>query len=131
MKDLAESSIFCEKCNRKAQKGEILREGFRIRIWQCPDCREVWYHPLDLNEYEQFKKLRNRQFQVKLRMVGNSWAVSIPREIIEFQQDMENEMKKHMEHMSRIVRLCMEEPGKLSLFFNEKEAKKGKVIEVE
>jgi len=64
MKDLAESSIFCEKCNRKAQKGEIFREGFRIRIWQCPNCKEVWYHPLDLNEYEQFKKLRNREFQV-------------------------------------------------------------------
>lgn len=128
MKDLAESSIFCEKCSRKAQKGEIVKEGFRIRIWQCPECKEIWYHPLDLNEYEQFQKLRNREFQVKLRMVGNSWAVSIPREIIDFQQEVETEMKRQMERMEKIVRLCMDEPGKLSLFFNEKEAKKEKTL---
>lgn len=131
MKDVFETTILCEKCNKKAQKGQIIKEGFRIRIWQCPVCKQIWYHPLDLNEYEQFKKLRKRQFQVKLRMVGNSWAVSIPREIIEFQQEMEQEMKKHMERMNCIVRLCMEEPGKLSLFFSEKEANKEKKLEVE
>ena len=46
-------------------------------------------------------------------MVGNSFSVTIPKEIIDFEEnfkDMEQEMDK-------IMRLTLDEPGKLSLYF--------------
>ncbi|PIZ83683.1 hypothetical protein COX97_00755, partial [Candidatus Pacearchaeota archaeon CG_4_10_14_0_2_um_filter_05_32_18] len=66
-----------------------------------------------------FLKLRNKQFNVKLRMVGNSYTVSIPREIVNFI----NEQDKIMDEM---VKLSFERMGKLVLIFNEKfEEKEG------
>ena len=45
-----------------------------------------------------------------MRFVGNSYAVSIPKEIVDFM----NEQEKVMDHM---VRLCFEEFGRISLNF--------------
>jgi hypothetical protein len=54
-----------------------------------------------------------------MRMVGNSYAVSIPREIVDFMKEQE----KIMNHM---VRLSFEEAGRISLMFNSPE--EGRVI---
>ena len=70
-------------------------------------------HPVDEQEYNKFINLRNKEFQVKMRVVGNSYTVSIPKEIISFM----NEQKKVMNDM---VRLCFEEMGRLSLNFGGK-----------
>ena len=69
--------------------------------------------PQDIEDHKHFAQLKNKEFEVKLRLVGNSYTVSIPREIVEF----EEEMRKEMEKMDQIIRLCLEEPDKLSLFF--------------
>ena len=55
-------------------------------------------------------KLRSKPFRVKLRYVGNSYIVSIPREIIEF-EDIERRLNK-------IIEMSLEEPGKLTLLFS-------------
>ena len=47
-----------------------------------------------------------------MRLVGNSYAVSIPKEIVSFM----NEQKKIMDDM---VKLCFEDMGRLSLSFGE------------
>ncbi len=113
MKDIFETAILCEDCNRKTAKDQIFKEGFRIRLWQCPNCNKRWYHPLDLEDYKNFQRLKNKQFNVKLRMVGNSYTVSIPREIINFESEMRQEMND-------IISMMLEEPGKLSIFFDKK-----------
>ena len=77
---------------------------------ECAKCCNIIYHRGDLKEYEYFKKLRARDFNVKLRMVGNSFCVSIPKEIIEFHREFEKEFND-------LVRLSLEGPGKLSMFF--------------
>ena len=113
MKDIFNSKILCNECNKETIKSKILKEGFTIRIATCPKCNEQYPHPTDLEEYKSFKKLRNKQFNVKLRLVGNSYAVSIPREIINF-IEFENQIEKQFH---RMVQLSLEEPKKLSLFF--------------
>jgi len=100
----------CEKCNSKTDKGFIVKDGFKIRAWSCPECKGKYEHPADLQELKNFRELKKKQFNVKLRLVGNSYAVSIPREIIEFHESMEKEFEK-------MVRLAFEEPDRLSLFF--------------
>lgn len=115
MKDIFNADMLCNKCNIKTKKGSIQREGFTIRYFECPKCKEKWYHPTDMKEYQEFRKLKDRIFKVKLRMVGNSFSVTIPREIINFEENfrkMENEMDK-------IMRLCLDTPNRLSLHFEE------------
>jgi hypothetical protein len=52
-----------------------------------------------------------------MRLVGNSYAVSIPKEIVSFM----NTQKRIMDDM---VKLCFEEMGRLSLNFGENEIKR-------
>jgi len=127
--DLFDNTILCKDCGKKMQLVHIEKDGFKMRALKCPSCSNHIIHPADIEEYNKFKQLRHRQFHVKLRMVGNSYTVSIPREIVNFIQDTESEMiserRKVHERMSKqmqeMVTLAMEEFGKLSLMFNEVE----------
>jgi len=108
MKDLFETIIVCKKCNKRTEKVTVNKDGFHLRGWKCPSCEEVWIHPADLKEYEDFQKIKHKEFQVKLRMVGNSYTVSIPREIVEF-----GEIKR-----DKIVKVSLDQPEKVTLFFS-------------
>lgn len=91
----------------------VIKDGFRLRALQCPLCSKRVYHPTDIEEYKKFSGLKHKSFHVKLRIVGNSYAVSIPHEIIDFFKETE-EIKRKMEEM---VTLALEESDKLSLMF--------------
>ena len=112
MLDILDNIIICKKCKKRMELGEIEKNGFRIRFIECRTCKDRIYHPSDLEEYKRFNELKHKPFSVKLRIVGNSYAVSIPKEIIEFIKEQES---IHNE----VVRLCLEESGKLSLFFTD------------
>ncbi len=113
MKDIFEAEILCPKCNKKTKKDEEIRKGFRLRFFECSKCNEKIYHPLDVREYQEFNRLKHRNFQVKLRMVGNSFSVTIPKEIIDF----EEKFQRMEQELDKIMRLNLEEPGKISLYF--------------
>ena len=112
MADIFENPILCKKCNIRMKNAKIDRRGFILRAVICPKCREKILHPVDEQEYNKFINLKNKQFSVKMRLVGNSYAVSIPKEIVSFM----NEQRKIMDDM---VRLCFEDMGRVSLVFNE------------
>jgi len=94
------------------KKTKFVKNGFVLRGVVCPNesCNEKIIHPIDEQEYNKFINLRNKEFKVKMRLVGNSYAVSIPKEIVSFM----NEQEKIMNDM---VKLCFEDFGKLSLSF--------------
>jgi len=112
MTDIFDNKIMCGKCNSQMQKSEISKNGFVFRTMVCSKCNEKLVHPLDEVEYKKFINLKNKEFRVKMRLVGNSYAVSIPKEIVHFM----NEQEKIMDEM---VKLCFEDIGKLSLSFSE------------
>jgi hypothetical protein len=130
--DLFENTVLCKNCGKKMKPAELEKEGFRMRALKCPSCSNIIIHPIDLEEFNKFKQLRGRQFQVKLRLVGNSYTVSIPREIVNFMQEEEQEdkevknihqtmqehMKKQMEEMQKFVTLALRESNMISLMFN-------------
>lgn len=84
MADLFDNIILCRECGREMQKQVIVRNGISIRTAICRKCNKKEYHPLDMEKYKEFQGLRQKLFRVKLRIVGNSYAVSIPKEIIDF-----------------------------------------------
>ena len=110
MADIFDNKILCNKCNHQMQKAKIAKNGFLFRAIICPNCKSKIIHPVDEQEYVRYINLKNKEFKVKMRLVGNSYAVSIPKEIVSFmnqQEDVINEM----------VKLCFEDMGRLSLNF--------------
>lgn len=113
MVDIFENTILCGKCGKKMEKQQIAKNGFLFRAVVCPNekCKEKIVHPADQKEYEKFIDLKNKEFRVKMRQVGNSYAVSIPKEIVSFMSEQEKVMDE-------MVKLCFEDFGRLSLDFN-------------
>jgi DNA-directed RNA polymerase subunit RPC12/RpoP len=109
--DIFDNAIMCSKCGKKMKKVFINRNGFNLRAVRCEECKETLFHPVDKQEYEEFMRLKEKEFNVKMRMVGNSYAVSIPREIVDF-------MKEQERIMNNMVKLSFQEAGRLSLCFN-------------
>ena len=125
MTDIFDNTILCKKCNSKMEKAKIARNGFIFRAVVCTKngCTEKIIHPVDEQEYNKFINLKNKEFRVKMRLVGNSYAVSIPREIVSFM----NEQKKIMDEM---VKLCFEDIGRLSLSFGDNQELNKKIRRV-
>lgn len=110
MSDIFDNTILCKDCGRKMVPTTTSRNGFSFRVVKCGGCKNQIVHPKDLKDYEDFQNLRKKDFKVKLRFVGNSYAVSIPREIIDYMGEQDKQMNNN-------VKLCMEEVGRLSLYF--------------
>jgi hypothetical protein len=110
MADIFDNTILCGKCNLKMKPAQMLKNGFILRLVECPRCNSRIFHPKDEEEYKNFCELKKKEFNVKMRLVGNSYAVSIPKEIVDFIHEQE----KIMDDM---VRLCFEEFGRISLSF--------------
>jgi len=92
------------------EKTLVTKNGLELRAVTCQSCKESIIHPADLNNVENFKNLKDKTYNVKLRVIGNSHAISIPKEIVEFMQHQE----KVMDNM---VKLCFEDMHSLSLRF--------------
>jgi hypothetical protein len=111
MVDIFDNKILCKNCEKVMKPILISKNGFNLRAMKCEKCSEVLIHPTDKQEYENFMQLKNKEFEVKMRMVGNSYAVSIPREIVDFMKDQES-------MMNNMVKMCFSEPGKINMSFN-------------
>ena len=112
--DVFDATILCKACNQPMQQTTLHKEGFELRAVQCQECGDKIIHPADLYALDKFHGLRGKTFEVKLRMVGNSHAISIPKEIVDFITDQHRQAKTEMDEM---VRLCFEDFHKLSVRF--------------
>lgn len=110
MKDIFDATILCKACNKPMESRVIEKPGAALRAVQCPKCKDILYHPSDLEKYKQFKNLRGKTYNVKLRIVGNSHAISIPKEIVSFMQEQEK-------IMNDMVKLHFDDMKRLSLLF--------------
>lgn len=124
-RDIFDNTILCNKCGKKMKKSNLIKNGFVLRAVVCPNesCNERIIHPSDEAEYSRFINLRNKEFKVKMRLVGNSYAVSIPKEIISFMNEQQNTVDE-------MVRLCFEDFGRVSLNFGEPFEKESRVIKL-
>ena len=116
MTDIFDNPILCKKCEIKMKKARLVKNGFAFRIMICPKCHSKIIHPVDEQEYAKFINLKSKTFDVKMRLVGNSYAVSIPKEIVLFMREQE-------EIMNQMVKLCFEDMGRVSLNFGDKHGK--------
>lgn len=115
MTDIFDTTILCKKCNVKMKPLIVERSGLELRAVECSKCKDKIIHPADLNGMENFKDIKDKEFNVKLRMVGNSHAISIPKEIIDFMTTRQKEMHREMDDM---VKLCFDDFDTLKLSFD-------------
>ena len=108
MSDLFDHPVLCTQCNQLMHRENTLQEGFPLRLWECSPCSTRVFHPGDLQDYQAYQRLHQQQFQVKLRRVGNSFCVSIPKELIDYHQERK---------FQQVVRLHLEHPGKINVIF--------------
>jgi len=108
--DIFDATILCKKCEKKMQHKVLNKNGAQLRAVECPNCKNKIIHPSDLHAQEKFNNLKGKTYNVKLRIVGNSHAISIPKEIVNFIREQE----KAMDDM---VRLAFDDMHKLSLDF--------------
>jgi len=111
MADIFDNQILCRKCSKIMKNCLISKNGFNLRAIRCDKCGDMIVHPADKAEYDEFMRLKQKEFEVKMRMVGNSYAISIPREIVDFMKDQEN-------MINNMVKLSFQEAGKINLLFN-------------
>ncbi len=111
MTDIFDNRILCRDCNREMKPIQLIKNGFVLRAIKCDKCGAKIIHPKDEQEFRNFNELKKKEFSVKMRFVGNSYAVSIPKEIVNF-------MKEQEKIMGDMVKLCFEDFGKVSLDFN-------------
>lgn len=116
MTDIFDTTILCKTCNVKMQPTIVNRQGLELRAVRCPKCKDAIVHPADANGLQHFNNIKGKTFSVKLRVVGNSHAISIPKEIIDFMEEQHKTMRKRMDDM---VRLCFEDFDKLSVTFGD------------
>lgn len=126
MTDIFDAKIMCKNCNIQMKQKILEKEGLQLRAVECPKCKDKIVHPADLNCQNHFNDLKGKTFNVKLRMVGNSHAVSIPKEIVDLMNEQHKLMNERNRRMSRdvdeMVKLAFEDFGKLSLnFFGEED----------
>lgn len=110
MNDIFDNKILCGKCNIQMEPINVQKNGVVLRAVLCSKCGSKIIHPKDEQEYSDFVNLRNKEFNVKMRFVGNSYAVSIPREIVNF-------IKEQEKIMDDMVRLCLEDFGRVRIDF--------------
>jgi|SRR3989344_924179 len=121
MNDVFDNQILCKNCKMVMRPEQIERNGFILRTVKCSKCESVIVHPVDKQEYETFLNLKKKNFSVKMRMVGNSYAVSIPREIVDFMHEQEK-------MINDMVSLCFEDAGSLNLRFDAGDNSKSRTV---
>ena len=126
MTDIFDTKIMCKKCDVQMKSKVLEKDGLQLRAVECSRCKDKIVHPADLNCMNRFNDIKGKTFNVKLRMVGNSHAISIPKEIVDLMNEQHKLMNERNSRMSRdvdeMVRLAFEDFGKLSLsFFDEEE----------
>jgi hypothetical protein len=112
MSDIFDHKIMCKSCGNEMKKGQLIRNGLVLRAMACPNCGDSIVHPVDEEKYNKYKNLKHKQYIVKMRLVGNSYAVSIPKEIVAF-------MRQQEKVLDDMVKLCFEDFGRLSLRFGD------------
>lgn len=121
MTDIFDTKILCKKCGIEMKRGVVEKNGAQLRAVVCPKCGDKIIHPADLNCLNHFNDLKDKKFNVKLRMVGNSHAISIPKEIVDFMNEqhrmMHENQKRMSQEMDEMVNLVFEDFGRLRLDF--------------
>lgn len=74
--------IPCE-CGGMASRGAVKYKNYGIRGWVCKKCKKEYIHPEDSLKISKLEALKKSRVRVKIRTVGQSLVITLPKEIAE------------------------------------------------
>ena len=66
-----------------AGKGIVNYKGYEVRGWVCKKCKKEYLHPEDSLKISRLRALKKNHVRVKIRTVGQSLVITLPKEIAE------------------------------------------------
>ncbi|MBS3128524.1 hypothetical protein J4410_05235 [Candidatus Woesearchaeota archaeon] len=71
-------------CGSRMRKMTTSLKGISVRGWECEKCHEEMIHPEDAQKVLEIEKARKKNLlTVKLRKVGKSNVITVPKIIME------------------------------------------------
>lgn len=74
--------IPCE-CGAMASKRTIKYKDYEVRGWVCEKCKKEYIHPEDSLKISKLEALKKEHVKVKIRTVGQSLVITLPKEVAE------------------------------------------------
>lgn len=74
--------IPCE-CGAMASKSTVKYKEYEVRGWICKKCKKEYIHPEDSLKISKLEALKKNNVKVKIRTVGQSLVITLPKEIAE------------------------------------------------
>lgn len=72
--------IPCE-CGGMARRSTVKYKNYEVRGWICKKCKKEYIHPEDSLKISKLEELRKSKVRVKIRTVGQSLVITLPKEI--------------------------------------------------
>lgn len=76
------NEIPCE-CGGMAGKGTVKYQDYEVRGWICKKCKKEYIHPEDSLKISKLEELKKNGIKVKIRTVGQSLVITLPKELAE------------------------------------------------
>lgn len=95
--------IKCE-CGGSMKKIKTTWKGIEVRGWKCSKCSEEVINPADAQKALEIEKARKKNLLVvKLRSVGKSQVITIPKPIIEAEKLIEGQKLEWKMEKGRLI----------------------------
>ena len=62
-------------------KKDLKFNGFKVDGWICRKCKELYYHPEQIQKILLLNKLRKQKLLTKLGQIRSNLIVRVPREV--------------------------------------------------
>jgi hypothetical protein len=82
-KKLEDADIKCACGGWASPIDNMSLEGYVVRGWECRECGEKYINPADANYVLAIKKLEGEKLQGKITKVGNSYALRLPKKLVD------------------------------------------------
>ena len=83
--------IPCE-CGHMASKSTVKHKDYEVRGWVCKKCKKEYIHPEDSIKISKLEALKKTGIKVKIRTVGQSLVITLPKELAELYELEQGEM---------------------------------------
>ena len=66
-----------------ASKGAVKYQNYEVMGWLCKKCKKEYIHPEDSVKISKLEELKKNGIKVKIRTVGQSLVITLPKELAE------------------------------------------------
>lgn len=82
------------QCGKSTDETHLNIDGFKIKAWKCESCGEEYLDSAEAQFLLMMKKMQKKPHTAKVGVLGDSYIIRIPKEIVEYMQIKKGEKAK-------------------------------------